>query len=66
MNGYETEEVRERHVAALVIELEQAEAAGDGERAAAARRSLADFAQEAKTPTQRAERRPAPRRKRGG
>lgn len=62
MNGFETEEARERHVAALVRELHQAEAAGDEEWVAAVKRSLENFGQKASTPVKRAEKRPRARR----
>jgi hypothetical protein len=62
VNGFETEELREAQIKALLRELEAAERDGNEELAEAVRKSLRAFGHEAKTPARRAEKRPAARK----
>jgi hypothetical protein len=57
-NGYETEELVEAHIQALLREVEDCERAGRGDRAEMARAELKKFGYKAQTPEKRAEKRP--------
>jgi hypothetical protein len=62
-NGYETEELVQAHIKALLRELDQCERAGAGGRAESVRAELRKFGHEAVKPVEAAEKRPRGRPK---
>lgn len=63
INGYETEELVKAHIQALLRELDQCERAGAGDRAESVRAELRRFGHEGTKPAEKAERRPARKKK---
>jgi len=57
-NGYETEELVEAHIKALLKELDDSERAGNGARADAVRAQLRTFGHKVSKPADKAEKRP--------
>ena len=62
-NGYETEELVQDHIKALLRELEQAERIGAGDRADMVRAQLRSFGHKVSKPADAAEKRPRGRPK---